>query len=97
MSDAIDLKQFVKEEAPPLDAWVEEQEYEYSRTASEVVDYLNAALDYSIVDDAIEEYNAGTDLTGWGDMFEACGIETDSDEASVARTHVTSYFDARSE
>lgn len=96
MSDAIDLKQFIKEEAPQLDEWVEGQEYEYSRTASEVVDYLNAVIDYSIVDDALEEYNAGTDLTGWSDMFDVCGIELDSDEASVARNHVTSYFDARS-
>jgi len=96
MSDAISVETILKEDIPQLDVWVEKQEYEYSRTASEVIDYLNTVIEYETVDDAVGEYSNGTDLVQWGAFLDKCGMEQDSDEARVARNHVTSYFDARS-
>jgi hypothetical protein len=93
MSDALDLSNMLKDDIPTLDEWLDAQDYEYSRRASEVVDYLNAVIDYTIVDDAIVEYNAGTELVGWNIAFDECGIEEDSEESAVATTHVTSYFE----
>ena len=97
MSDAIDLSNALKDDIPTLDEWVEKQDYEYSRRASEVVDYLNAVIDYDIVDDALVEYNTGTDLVGWNAMFDECDIKQDSSESTVAMTHITSYFEFYSE
>lgn len=96
MSDAISVENILKDNIPQLAVWVEEQEYEYSRTASEVIDYLNTVIEYETVDDVIVEYNNGTDLVQWDAFLNECGIDEDSDEARVARNHVTSYFDARS-
>ena len=66
MSDAISVETILKEDIPQLDVWVEKQEYEYSRTASEVIDYLNTVIEYETVDDAVGEYSNGTDLVHWG-------------------------------
>lgn len=97
MSDAIDLSNSLKDDIPTLDEWVETQDYEYSRRASEVVDYLNAVIDYDIVDDELVEYNTGTELVGWNAMFDECDIKQDSSESTVATTHITSYFEFYSE
>jgi hypothetical protein len=93
MSDTIDLSNILKDDIPTLDEWVAAEDFEYARRASEVVDYLNAVIDYTIVDDAVVEYNTGTNLVGWDAVFDECNIEQDSDESTVATTHVTSYFE----
>jgi hypothetical protein len=93
MSGTIYLSDILKDDIPTLDGWVEEEEFDYTRRESEVVDYLNTVIDYDVLDEKLDDYDADTEIAGWGDIFSNCEIEKDSDESTAATTHITSYIE----
>ena len=74
--------------------WKEQESFEYQRTESEVVDYLNDFISYDELDAIIE--NGETDTIEWDQLFTKFDITSDSEEARFARKHITAYIDAKS-
>lgn len=77
-----------------FDEWREAQDFEYHRTASEVVDYVNENIDYETLDQLIE--NGETETIDWDNLYDTFDISPDSDEANAAKTHIEGYIGAKS-
>ena len=48
------MNEFVQEPDGGFESWREEQDFEYHRTKSAVIDYINSCIDYDKIDTAIE-------------------------------------------
>lgn len=84
----------VVEDPPTFDEWQDEHSFEYTLSKNEVVDYLNAVVDYRVVDDATVESNDDVSIVEWSDGLEVCGI-TDDEQKSVVKTHITAYVNSQ--
>jgi hypothetical protein len=87
------LTDTLNEDAPTFKQWEENQDFDYQRTESKIVDYINSTMHYGKLDDEIEKEAS---IDGWEAFFERCGIKKESARASVVREHIRAYVDARS-
>lgn len=86
------LTDALKEESPTFEEWSEDQDFEYSRVQSKVVDYVNSTLDHEKIEDEIAE---ASEIEGWDTFFEQCGI-AEKEERDAAKDHIRAYVNARS-
>lgn len=93
MSDT-SLTDVVQEDAPTFEEWLSDQDFEYSRVESEVIDYVNGTIDYDELEDSVEK---ASEIEGWEAYFEDCGIEQESDRATAAKNHIRAYVEINSE
>ena len=75
----------MKEGAPTFEEWIDEQDFDYQRTESKVVDYVNETVDYENVES----------LEGWSEYLDQCGIEEESEKAAAAKKQITAVTDRR--
>lgn len=79
------LADTLKEDVPTFEEWASRQDFDYSRTESKIVDYVNAAVDQEKLDDTVSE---ASEIDGWEAFFEQCGIEKESRQAGAAREQI---------
>ncbi len=82
----------VSDDTISFQTWQEEQDHEYHRINSEVVDYLNDFVDYDTLDRIAEENG---DVEWQESLCQVSGMNRDSDEFDMARTHITTYINAQ--
>lgn len=88
----IRLSDLLQENAPTFEEWLGDQDFDYQRTESKVVDYVNGTIDYEKLDGAIEE---ASEIEGWEAYFDQCGMKEESEKAA-AKNHIRAYVKARS-
>lgn len=90
--DSIDVSMVVGEPAEEFSAWHKNQDFDYHRTESAVIDYINEYIDYEKLDTVVEE---STDLTvtGFENVFDEFGIPVDSNESKAVRQHIKLYVE----
>lgn len=72
------------EQSVSFSEWRKSQDFDYSREASEVIDYINKFVNYERLDEAEGD---------WEETFaNVSEIDTDSKEFEVARAHITAYI-----
>ena len=79
----------VQEPDGGFDSWQDEQDFDYHRTESAVIDYINGCIDYEKLDAAIES----------GEEIEFDGVfdDLDEEEFAAAEEHITAYINAQVE
>lgn len=90
---SITMSEVLQKDAPTFEDWLDGQDFDYQRTESKIVDYVNSVIDYETLDDALPE---ASDIEGWEAFFEQCGIEKESERAVAAKNHITAYVELRS-
>jgi len=73
--------------------WREQQDFDYERVDSEIIDYVNSSLNYDVLDKLID--NNATDEIAWDKLFHQFGIPKDSDKSRTVRRHIESYINTQ--
>jgi len=90
----VQQQSILREDTISFAEWRDQQEFEYQRVNSEVVDYLNEFLEYDTIDMIIEQVGEA-DVEWEESLHEASGMSRDSDNFETARTHITAYISAQ--
>jgi len=86
---SISLADVVQEDAPTFEEWLNNQDFDYSRVESEVIDYVNNTINYDKLEDSVTK---ASEIDGWEAYFEDCGIEEESKRATAVKSHIRAYI-----
>jgi hypothetical protein len=89
----LSVSELVNKSEPAFDEWLDEQEFDYRRVESEAIDYANEVLDYEAIVSSSEQITA---IKNWDELFNACGIEEDSQRGEAVKRHIRAYVESRS-
>ena len=87
------LVRALQQDAPTFEAWLSEQEFEYTRPESEIIDYIHENIDYN---ELTRSFTNPSEVDGWEEFFKECGIEKESERAA-AKKHIKVYVNVESE
>jgi len=92
-AEHIDISAVVHSPKQEFPDWREEQDFDYQRTASAVIDYANEHINYTELDAAIAD---SADISELSRACEKLGFHPDSSEAETVTRHVEAYISAQS-
>lgn len=96
MVKTIDISTVAKDSIKDFSSWEENQDFDYHRMESAVIDYVNIFIDYAELEAAIEDSDR-PDLEGWETLFDKLGFEQDSDKSQAAKNHIESVISAKTQ
>lgn len=73
--------------------WRKNQDFDYQRKQSAVMDYLNEHVDYEKLDEIVNN-NEGSEVAGLKNVVERLGFSEDSKESSVVKNHLKVYTES---
>lgn len=79
----------VSSEAIPFSEWQSAQDFDYTNVRGEVVDYVNDFVNYNNIDTIIDQQE---DVSWEESLSQASGLDTDSEEFEMARSHINTYI-----
>jgi hypothetical protein len=95
-TERIDISAVVRSPEQEFPDWREEQDFDYQRTASAVIDYTNEHIDYNELDAVVAENADNTDISELSRVYKMLGFHADSSEAETVTRHVEGYISAQS-
>ncbi len=87
-AEQIDISAVVHSPERTFDDWRAEQDFDYQRIESAVIDYVNQHIDYDELDAAVRD---GADVGGLDTACEKLGFHPDSSEAFTVKQHFRRY------
>lgn len=87
-AEHIDISAVVRSPEQEFADWRAEQDFDYQRIESAVIDYVNQHIDYDELDAAVRD---GADIGGLDTACEELGFYPDSSEAVAVKQHFRAY------